>query len=105
MPRSLVSIPRCCAVDLPFGFGVLHGFGFASVLTDLGLPWDALLLSLVGFNLGVEIGQVAIVATFLPLAFLIRRTWIYQRLVLIGGLLTIAVRMAERAFNFKLLPV
>jgi len=91
-----------------FSFGLLHGFGFASVLTDLGLPRDALLLSLVGFNLGVEIGQVAIVAAFLPLAFLMRRTWIYQRLVLIGCSLTIAllaaIWMAERLLNLKILP-
>ena len=52
-----------------FGFGLIHGFGFASVLADLGLPRDALVLALVGFNLGVEAGQLAIVAVFLPLAF------------------------------------
>ncbi|MBA2410023.1 MAG: HupE/UreJ family protein [Gammaproteobacteria bacterium] len=92
-----------------FGFGLLHGFGFASVLADLELPRDALLLSLVGFNLGVEVGQVVIVAAFVPLAFLMRRTWMYRRLVLMGGSLTIAllasIWMAERVFNFKLLPV
>jgi hypothetical protein len=49
-----------------FGFGLVHGFGFASVLADLGLPQDALLLALLGFNLGVEAGQLAIVAAFLP---------------------------------------
>ncbi|MGH8503619.1 MAG: HupE/UreJ family protein [Gammaproteobacteria bacterium] len=91
-----------------FGFGLLHGFGFASVLTDLGLPRDALLLALVGFNLGVEIGQVAIVAAFLPLAFLMRRTWIYQRLVLTVGSLIIAllatIWMVERLLNLKILP-
>ncbi|MFD2273084.1 HupE/UreJ family protein [Undibacterium arcticum] len=47
-----------------FAFGLIHGFGFASVLTDLGLPQSALLLALVGFNLGVEIGQLAIVSVF-----------------------------------------
>ena len=40
-----------------FSFGLIHGFGFASVLADLGLPRDALLLALVGFNVGVELGQ------------------------------------------------
>ena len=45
-----------------FGFGLIHGFGFASVLADLGLPRDTLVLALVGFNLGVECGQLAIVA-------------------------------------------
>ena len=47
-----------------FAFGLIHGFGFASVLADLGLPQGALLLALVGFNLGVEIGQLAIVSGF-----------------------------------------
>ena len=57
-----------------FGFGLIHGFGFASVLADLGLPQGALVLSLVGFNVGVELGQLAIVALFLPLAYLLRRS-------------------------------
>ena len=58
-----------------FGFGLIHGFGFASVLADLGLPRDALLLALVGFNVGVELGQLAIVSAFLPVAYALRRTW------------------------------
>ncbi len=90
-----------------FGFGLIHGFGFASVLADLGLPRDALLLALVGFNLGVEAGQLAIVAVFLPAAFALRRTWFYQRVVLVGGsaLITLLamVWLAERAFNMKIL--
>jgi hypothetical protein len=91
-----------------FGFGLIHGFGFASVLADLGLPQGTLVLALVGFNLGVEAGQLSIVAVFLPLAFLLRRTAFYQRLVFVGGSLLIAVVagiwFAERAFNFKVLP-
>jgi hypothetical protein len=91
-----------------FGFGLIHGFGFASVLGDLGLPQETLLLALVGFNLGVEGGQLAIVALFLPLAFFVRRTWLYQKLILVAGSLLVAVIagtwFAERAFNFKLLP-
>ena len=89
-----------------FGFGLIHGFGFASVLTDLGLPQDALLVALVGFNLGVEGGQLAIIAAFLPLAFALRRTWIYRRLIFIGGsaaiVLVAAIWLVERAFNLKL---
>lgn len=72
-----------------FGFGLIHGFGFASVLTDLGLPHDTLLLSLVSFNVGVELGQLAIVSAFLPLAYLIRRSGSYPRLVLTGGSLAV----------------
>jgi hypothetical protein len=63
---------------MAFGFGLIHGFGFASVLADLGLPQGALVLALVGFNLGVELGQLAIVAAFLPLAFWLRETRFYQ---------------------------
>ncbi|MGZ5780885.1 MAG: HupE/UreJ family protein, partial [Burkholderiaceae bacterium] len=59
---------------MAFVFGLIHGFGFASVLTDLGLPQDALILALVGFNLGVEGGQLTIVAVFLPLAFSLRHS-------------------------------
>lgn len=91
-----------------FCFGLIHGFGFASVLADMGLPQGALALALVGFNLGVECGQLAIVAVFLPLAFGLRRTWFYQRLVFTGGSLLIALLasawLAERVLNFKVLP-
>ncbi len=53
-----------------FAFGLLHGFGFASVLMDAGLPTAALARVLVGFNLGVEAGQLAVVATVFPLVSL-----------------------------------
>ncbi|MDQ6881631.1 MAG: HupE/UreJ family protein, partial [Pseudomonadota bacterium] len=64
---------------MAFVFGLIHGFGFASVLADLGLPQNALVLALVGFNGGVEVGQLAIVAVFLPLAFFLRKTLFYRR--------------------------
>jgi hypothetical protein len=90
-----------------FAFGLIHGFGFASVLLDLGLPQAALLLSLVGFNVGVEIGQLAIVAVFLPLAFAARRTGVYRRVVLVGGSSVITlialVWLFERVFDFKVI--
>ncbi len=90
-----------------FGFGLIHGFGFASVLADLGLPRDALVLSLVGFNVGVELGQIAIVALFLPLAFRARDTAFYRRGVLVGGsLLTLALAgiwLVERVFDLRIL--
>ncbi len=63
---------------MAFGFGLIHGFGFASVLADLGLPQNALITALVGFNVGIEGGQLAIVAVFLPLAFWLRKTKFYQ---------------------------
>jgi hypothetical protein len=90
-----------------FGFGLIHGFGFASVLTELGLPKDALVLSLLGFNVGVEIGQLVIVACFLPAAYLLRNSPFYRKGVLVGGsiltLLVALVWLAERVFNLKLI--
>jgi hypothetical protein len=90
-----------------FGFGLVHGLGFASALAGLGLPRDALLVSLVGFNLGVEAGQLALVGLFLPAAFLARRRWIYRRLVFAGGsaaiVLVATAWMVERSFDLKLL--
>jgi HupE / UreJ protein len=91
-----------------FGFGLVHGFGFASVLADLGLPRDALVLALVGFNVGVELGQLAIVIAFLPLAYALRRSAFYRRWVMVGGSVVIsllaAVWLVERASGTKLLP-
>lgn len=49
-----------------FGFGLIHGFGFASALQEFGLPRSALVPALASFNLGVEIGQIAIVSLVLP---------------------------------------
>ena len=76
---------------MAFVFGLVHGFGFASVLADLGLPQGALVLALVGFNAGVEVGQLTIVAVFLPLAFWLRGTRFYRVGVLIGGSLVVAL--------------
>jgi hypothetical protein len=89
-----------------FGFGLIHGFGFASALKDLGLPTGSLALSLFGFNVGVELGQLVIVALFLPVAFALRGTWAYRRGILAGGSVAIAaiasVWLVERAFNLSL---
>ena len=91
-----------------FGFGLIHGFGFAGALRDLGLPTGSLALSLFGFNAGVELGQLAIVAAFLPVAFWLRDTWAYRRVVLAGGSALIAaiagIWLFERAFNLAILP-
>ncbi|HEY0939743.1 MAG TPA: HupE/UreJ family protein [Steroidobacter sp.] len=56
-----------------FGFGLLHGFGFASALRDIGLPDDAVPLALLSFNVGVEAGQILFVAVVLAVVFLWRR--------------------------------
>ena len=59
-------------VTLAFLFGLVHGFGFASVLREFGLPPSAMGWSLFSFNLGVEVGQAAIVTLIAPLLALLR---------------------------------
>lgn len=91
-----------------FGFGLLHGFGFANALTDLGLQPGQFAMTLFGFNLGVELGQLAIVLVFLPLALTLRHLLAYQRLCLRAGsvaiLLISSTWFAERVGDFKWLP-
>jgi len=87
--------------SMAFCLGLLHGFGFSNVLGDLGASGAELGLSLLGFNLGVECGQAAIVVVFLPIAYAMRRTWFYRRaVVVLGSVLIAAVALAwavERA--------
>jgi hypothetical protein len=69
----------------------------------------SLALSLFGFNVGVELGQLAIVGVFRPAAFWLRGPWTYRRVVLGGGSALIAaiagVWLVERAFNVTILPM
>jgi hydrogenase/urease accessory protein HupE len=79
-------------IVLVFLFGLLHGMGFASVLTDLGLPAGQFLNALLSFNLGVEFGQLAILSIcFVLIALPLRnKTW-YRRGIVIPASLAIAV--------------
>ena len=70
-------------------FGLLHGFGFAGALADIGLPRDQLALSLFLFNIGIEIGQIVIIAALLVLLWVARR---------IAG----SIVQAERAFIYAM---
>lgn len=79
-------------VAVVFLFGLLHGLGFAGVLSELGLPSGALVTALVSFNVGVETGQLAVVA----LTWLLVRTWrsepsTYRRLVVAPASIAIAL--------------
>jgi hypothetical protein len=76
---------------MALGFGLIHGFGFASVLGELGLPSGLRITGLVAFNLGVELGQLAIVLLFVPLAFAVRNTGVYRSGVRVAGSLAVAV--------------
>ncbi|SIT14658.1 HupE / UreJ protein [Roseivivax lentus] len=56
-----------------FGFGLLHGLGFASVLVEFGLPQDQFIPALIGFNVGVELGQLAVIAIAFAVVFVALR--------------------------------
>ena len=64
---------RCLSADIPwaiaFGFGLLHGFGFAGALTKIGLPQENVPSALLFFNVGVELGQLAFVLVMLALVW------------------------------------
>jgi hypothetical protein len=91
---------------LTFVFGLVHGFGFASALKDAGLAKGALVGPLVGFNVGVEIGQLCIVALVLPVAWSLRGTRTYRG-AFAGGSLAIAgvagLWLVQRAFDLSLI--
>jgi hypothetical protein len=61
-------------ICLTFAFGLVHGFGFAGILVEMSLPPGRLVPALLGFNLGVEVGQIAVVLLLWPLL------WAAQRL-------------------------
>lgn len=90
-----------------FALGLLHGFGFSSALADGGFAGAGLVTALVGFNLGVELGQLTFVAAFVPLAFAARRTTAYRRFALGAGSLAIGalalVWFVERSLDVRFL--
>src|SRR4029078_93843 len=68
-----------------FALGLLHGFGFAASLGDLGLRTRDVVRALGGVTLGVELGQCVIVLFFVPSAFLLRRSLVYRGPAFVGG--------------------
>ena len=89
-----------------FGFGLFHGFGFASILGGIGIPPKYMVHSLLGFNLGVEIGQIVIVCLIFPLLYVLRRSPMYIKGVLRAGALALIVVslywFIERGFEIDL---
>lgn len=92
--RGRIAVKTRCGITL--GFGLVHGFGFAGALRESGLAGSGVELAapLLAFNLGVEGGQLAVAAVFLPLLFLARKTSSFERygtavtsafVVLLGG--------------------
>lgn len=91
---------------IAFIFGLFHGFGFASVLSDLGLTSEFLTFSLLGFNIGVEIGQLIIIALIFPILYFIRKRKSYPKILVYGSIILIVISLywfIERAFDVDLL--
>ncbi|MBO0612519.1 HupE/UreJ family protein [Thiothrix fructosivorans] len=90
---------------LVFVFGLLHGFGFASVLRDMQMPTGALAEALFGFNVGVEIGQLLLVLLVFPIAYSLRASKVYRVQILHGSavlaLIVSGVWFVERAFDLR----
>jgi len=70
-------------IILVFLFGLIHGIGFAAVLSEIGLPRDKFLTSILSFNVGVELGQIAVIAIVFALLILPfgKKPWYRKRVV------------------------
>ena len=92
-----------------FGFGLIHGFGFAGVLAQLDLPVAQFAWALLQFNVGLELGQLAIVVVVTALLFSLRRSARYGTWVIRGGSMAAMVMgalwLVERTANVSLLPL
>lgn len=105
--NNLYPVMRSDRWTAAFALGLMHGFGFSATLVDVGLTHGNLAVPLFGFNLGVEIGQLAIVAAFLALAYHLRTRRAYVRVALVGGSVAIlamaTIWFVERAFVVSIL--
>lgn len=102
---SIFPVPR---VVVTFFFGLIHGFGFAGVLSELNLPTSEFVLALLQFNVGLEIGQLIIVFVATTLLFLLRDWKNYQFWVIRVGsasaMLIAGIWLIERTANVSLMP-
>ena len=106
---NLQAVPQLRRWQAAFAFGLVHGFGFASALGDRGISGPGLVPTLIAFNLGVEIGQLVVVLTLLPLAYALRRVSGNGPGLLRTGSAAIALVallwFIERAFDLRFMPV
>jgi len=104
--RPVFAVPR---VVVTFCFGLIHGFGFAGVLGELNLPASQFAWALLEFNLGLELGQLAIVVLATAALFALRAQPAYRPVVVRGGSLAAigvgVLWLVERTANVSLLPI
>ncbi len=92
---------------LTFAFGLIHGFGFANVLRDLGLPSQGMTRCLLAFNVGVEIGQLTIIAALWPLWHWVQKTKYASRAAFLLSSLILALGsgwLIDRLFGLEIMP-
>lgn len=95
-------------IRVAFIFGLIHGFGFASALTDLPLTTAARLMALFSFNFGIEIGQITCILIFFPIALALRERVFYRQVMFQGGSVVACVLallwMTQRIFDLNWIP-
>jgi len=99
--KSFLGSPRAKLLII-FAFGLFHGLGFAGLLREIQVPSDKFLSSLVSFNIGIEIGQLVIVATVLPFIYLLRNKSWYPKLIKVTALVIAGIAifwMFQRIFQ------
>ncbi len=90
---------------IAFVFGLFHGFGFASVLGEVGLRGEFMTWSLLGFNVGVELAQVIIICLVFPVLFVLRKFPLYRYILYGGSAILIVIAMywfIERLFGINI---
>ncbi|MES2889560.1 MAG: HupE/UreJ family protein [Pseudomonadota bacterium] len=108
--NNLIPVVRHNRWKLTFVFGLVHGFGFANALKEVGVSQSGLAGPLLGFNLGVELGQLAIVAVFLAVAWPLRHRPVYRQVLRWGSVavaLIAVLWLVERVFDVSVpyLPI
>lgn len=95
-------------IRVAFVFGLIHGFGFASVLSDLPLMTDARLMALFSYNFGIELGQIVCILLFFPIALALRQRVFYRQVMFKGGSMVACVLallwMTQRIFDLNWIP-
>ena len=95
-------------IRVAFVFGLIHGFGFASALTDLPLTTGARMMALFSFNFGIELGQITCILIFFPIALALRERVFYRQVMFKGGSMVACVLallwMTQRIFDLNWIP-
>jgi hypothetical protein len=91
MERGQLSLAIVRPWMVAFAFGLLHGFGFAGALVELGLPQGDIPLALLAFNIGVELGQLAFIAVLLSAVYAVRQVIAIPREAIVASAYSIGI--------------